>query len=143
MSDGRSIIDRFGILPGMRVSLVGVHDAVLIDGVRARAKEVVLDHPAIGSDVIVLEVRSLADLARVILLRGPMSRDTVAWVIWPTSSSQIKQSHVVAAGLAAGLTDVGSIMVSDELAALKLVVPIVERNVTGLPDEDKDSRPNP
>ncbi len=115
----RTLAEKLGVKPGRRVRLEGAAGAEL-----AGAGTVV---PAGEADVIFLGVQEAADLDRVPGLAGELARDGAIWVIRPKGRPDLTEAMVIGAGRRAGLHDVKIARVSDELTAMKFVIPVADR----------------
>jgi hypothetical protein len=115
----RTLADKLGVKPGQRVRLEGAVDAEL-----AGAGTIA---PAGEADVIFLGVQEAEDLEHVPLLVGEMARDGAIWVIRPKGLAGLTEAMVIGAGRRAGLYDVKIARVSDELTAMKFVIPLADR----------------
>ena len=122
-----SRIDKLGVKPGQRVSIVGVDDTALSDEIRARTESVHAGRIAAGSDIVLLGARRRADLDRIARAAAVMPRNGSVWVVWPKGRRELNEDHVRAAAIAAGLVDVKVVSVSDTLSGLKLVIPVANR----------------
>jgi hypothetical protein len=126
----RSLLDRLGIKPDHTVSIVGLDDPSFVEELRQRTDAVAEDSVKAKSDVIFLRARQRANLQRLKTLRRSLKSNGAIWVLWKKGSkdpADVKESEVMAAGKAQGLVDVKIASFSDELSALKLVIPVADR----------------
>ena len=117
----RSVVDRLGIRPNVRVALVGVSDAHLPGLVAERTKKITKMVPHEPVDMLIYQAEGAFALQRVAELARAVSRDGALWVLWPKSQENIKQSHVYRAGTAAGLVDVKIASISERLSGMEFV----------------------
>ena len=124
---GTPLVRKLGFKPGMRVHYVappGDFDALvgeLPDGVR------VLARPAPGLDLVVLFVRSRAELERRLGgLHAKLSQDGMLWVAWPKRASKVPtdmtEDVVRDVALPRGLVDVKVCAIDATWSGLKLVI---------------------
>lgn len=121
----RSLVDRLGVTPGMRVSFLCVSDEDLVAAVIERSGDAG-PGPRGVSDAILFEAADAGGLARVPALAAAIERDGMVWVLWRRRGA-LTQNDVRRAGLDAGLVDVKVTRVSDELSALKFVYRLRDR----------------
>lgn len=129
----RSLVDKLGVRPGMRVAVsVGV-DGAVESLVRGAAAEVTAlgdegcAPPAGSLDAVFLQVADRSGLAAVASLPALLARDGMLWVLWPKGRGQVGQGDVQRAGLDAGLVDVKVASVSESLSGLKFVYRLRDR----------------
>lgn len=123
----RSRLDKLGVKPDMRVTLVGLDDAAFRRELRARTTDVAEGRPRQDTDMIMFAVEGPAPLKRLATLQRAMRRDGVIWVVWPKGQTRIKEDMVRAAAIAQGLVDVKVIAFSETMSGLKLVIPLARR----------------
>jgi hypothetical protein len=121
----RTLADKLGVKPGMRVTLVDVDDEAVLEAVNAsaRARGAEARSPA---DLVVMQVATPDGLPRIAGLRSEITRTGALWVLWSRGSA-VGGSAVRAAGLDAGLVDVKVARVSDRLSGLKFVYRLRDR----------------
>jgi tRNA A58 N-methylase Trm61 len=123
----RSRLDKLGVKPDMRVTLVGLDDAAFRRELRARTSDVAESRPRQNTDMILFAVDGPAPLKRLATLQRAMRRDGAIWVVWPKGQTRIKEDMVRAAAIAQGLVDVKVIAFSETMSGLKLVIPLARR----------------
>jgi hypothetical protein len=126
----RSLLDRLGIKPDHTVSILGLDDPSFVQELRQRTNAVADDSVKAKSDVIFLRARERADLQRLKMLRRSLKSNGAIWVLWKKGlkgAEDVKESEVMAAGKSQGLVDVKVASFSDELSALKFVIPVADR----------------
>ena len=127
LDNARPRIDKLGVKPGHKVSVVGIDDAVFARELEARTDDVRYGRIAKGSDIIFLGVTRSRDLARLATALRAMARNGAVWVIRPKGVHGFDENAVRNAALAAGLVDVKVVSFSETLSALKLVIRLVDR----------------
>jgi hypothetical protein len=124
---GRSLVDKLGIRPAMRVALLGAppgYDATLGE----LPPGVVVRRAARGAlDCVQLFVDRAAELDRRLpALRTAIAPDGMIWVSWPKRSSgrptDVTEGTVRDRALAHGLVDVKVCAVDEVWSGLKLVI---------------------
>jgi hypothetical protein len=123
----RSRLDKLGVKPDMRVTLVGLEDAEFRRELRARTTDVAEGRPRQATDMILFAVEGPAPLKRLATLQRTIRRDGAIWVVWPKGQTRIKEDMIRAAAIAQGLVDVKVIAFSETLSGLKLVIPLARR----------------
>ena len=120
-------IDKLGVKAGQRVALVGVDDPVLAEEL-ASAGAVVGGGPEGEADVVLLQVVRPEVLARIAAVAEALGGRSSLWVLRPKGkAAAVRDAEVLAAGRAAGLTDVKTMRFSEERTGEKFVVPVSRR----------------
>jgi DUF3052 family protein len=125
-----SLLQKLGIKPNSSVSVVGLNDEPFLEDLRQRAGSVSDGKAKPQSDVIIVRVDGRTNLERLKTLRRSLKSDGAIWVLWRKGlkgPSDVKESDVMAAAKTHGLVDVKVASFSDELSALKLVIPRILR----------------
>jgi len=122
-----TLMDKLGVKPGMRVSLVGVEDEWFVEQLRGRDADVRIGRAAIGSDLVFLRATSVRDLRALDRLRRSIASNGGIWVVSPRGNPSLRDVDVMAAAREAGLVDVKVARFSDADTALKLVIPVADR----------------
>jgi hypothetical protein len=125
---GRPLLDKLGVKPGARVSILGQSEPWFEAELAARTADVKIGRPGKGSDLIFVYVEDRRDLDQALApLERSLKRDGAIWVIRPKGTPHIKETDVIQAGKRAGLVDNKIASFSDELSAMRLVIPLVRR----------------
>jgi hypothetical protein len=120
------LLDKLGVRPGARVSVLGVDDAGFLVELSRRAD--VSRRPRKDSDLIFLAADGVPELARLAELEPLIKRDGAIWVVSRKGkAATIRDVDVIAAGKRAGLIDNKVASFSDTHTALRLVVPRARR----------------
>jgi hypothetical protein len=124
---GTPLARKLGIKPGMRV-----HYAAAPDGFAALLGELpdavrVLARPVTGLDLVVLFVRSRAQLERRLAgLHAKLRQDGMLWIAWPKRASKVPtdmtEDVVRDVALPRGLVDVKVCAIDETWSGLKLVI---------------------
>ena len=123
----RPVIDKLGVKPGQRVSVLGVDDPAFRRELAARAGQVITGRTAAGSALVFLAVTRAADLARLAAIEKTMARDGGVWAVWAKGRRELGEDHIRGAARRAGLVDVKVVAFSPTHSALKLVIPLARR----------------
>lgn len=124
----KPLLDKLGVRPGMRVSLLDVRDDPFTADLRARTGgDVTEGEPQPESDMIFVAVDGPGDLQRLAALKGAIRSDGAVWAVFRKGRKDFNENHVLAGGLAAGLVDVKVVRFSETHSALKFVIRKSER----------------
>jgi hypothetical protein len=131
----RRRIEKLGVKPGMRVSVLGVTDESFLSevggavgaGLQAAQRMNISTKPAKVSDVIFLAAEDKPTLARLKSLQNSMKKNGALWVVYPKGQKHITENDVMAAAKSAGLVDVKVVSFSETHTALKLMIPLSRR----------------
>jgi hypothetical protein len=113
----RTLADKLGLKPGLRVGVVAVEHEMLA----------AYGPPEAGSDLIFVGAESRAELERVRELAPLLAPAGGIWVVASKGRPDPSENDVLAAGRAAGLTDVKVAKFSDTHTAHKFVIPQARR----------------
>lgn len=122
----KPLLDKLGVKPGMRVSVLGPDEAWFLDRLRERGADV-SRRKRKDSDLIFLRCDTRASLARIGGLELYIRRSGGIWMLTRKGSKEANQNDAIRAALAVGLVDNKSAAFSDERSALRLVIPLARR----------------
>ena len=122
-----SLLDKLGVKPGLRVSVVGVEDKEFLDQISARVDDLTRGRARAGSDLVIVAMSDPADLPRLTKLRESIKAGGAIWVVWPKGRREFREDDVRAYGPTAGLVDVKVARFSETLSALKMMIPRSQR----------------
>jgi hypothetical protein len=123
----RGRLDKLGVKAESVVSVVGLKDPELDAELRARTPHVSTGRVRKSADLVIAAAGTLADLDRLSAYRQTMAEHGAIWVVWTKGQKALTETHVRAAAKAQGLVDVKVMSFSNELSALKLVIPVALR----------------
>jgi hypothetical protein len=123
----RSLLDKLGVKPGMKVSLLGIDDADFRKQLEARTTDITEGRAARGSDIVFLKMTAAKEAVRLKAMRDAIKPNGAVWVVWPKGQKAFREDDARNAGPAAGLVDVKVASFSDTLSALKMVIPVKDR----------------
>ena len=123
----KPLLDKLGVKPGMRVSLLDVGEDWFRELLSERTDDL-HDVPAEGSDLVFMKAESQADLERLGALRPLIKQNGAVWVLRRKGAGRtLSDSDLIEAGPAAGLVDNKIASVSAELGAMRFVIRIRDR----------------
>jgi hypothetical protein len=121
-------LDKLGVKPAMKVSVVGPVDESFVAELRARTADVSQGRPRAGSDLVFFAVETPADLRRLATLRKSLQPAGALWVLRAKGpAAKVSETAVMAKGKAAGLVDTKVVAFSDTHTAERLVIPVARR----------------
>ena len=130
-----SLLDKLGVRAGQRVRLIPAADGVLADKdfrqALVEAGASLSEGTSSGADeppdLLFFGATVVADLEDVPRLSAALPPQGALWIVYPKGRREIREGDVLAAGRAAGLTDVKVTRFSETHTALKFVVPRARR----------------
>ena len=123
----RTRLQKLGVKPEWRVSVVSVGDPAFIKELRAAAAHVSVGRVVDESDAIFFGAVNAKELVRLAALKRSMKQNGALWVIRPKGRPEISERAVMDAGKAAGLVDVKVISFSPTHTGEKFVIPVANR----------------
>jgi hypothetical protein len=122
----KPVLDKLGVKPGMRVSVLGVDEPWFLDRLRERGVDVSRRKPK-DTDLIFVRRDTRESLARIGELEPYIRRSSGIWVLTRRGSKEANQNDAIRAALEVGLVDNKNAAFSDEWSALRLVIPLARR----------------
>ena len=124
----RPLLDKLGVKPGSKVAVVDLDDAGFIKQVRERTTDVVIGRPRSKCDLVFMGARTFADLRRLNEVKKWIEPNGAIWVVRPKGSrSELRDTDLIDAGLAAGLVDNKIASYSDTHGAMRFVYRLRDR----------------
>jgi hypothetical protein len=123
----KSRIEKLGVKPGAKVSLLGEFDAEFIGEIAGLAKSMTKGKVAVDSHCIFFAAESKKDLAALARIAKSMQGAADFWIVYPKGQKHITENDVLAAGRKSGLKDVKVVGFSLSRTALKFVIPLTQR----------------
>ena len=123
----KSRIEKLGVKPEARVSLIGEFDAEFLHEVAGLTKSVIKGKSASDSECIFFAANSKEDFAALSKIAKSMRGAAALWVVYPKGQKEITENDVLAAGRKTGLKDVKVVGFSATHTALKFVIPLSKR----------------
>ena len=119
-------LQKLGVKPGMKVSVLGLGDAGFEAELRAAGADVAVRLRQ-DSDQIYVAVESSKDLERFKAVLPSLKQDGAVWAIRRRGLNDASEAATMAAGIAAGLVDVKVARFSETHTAEKFVRPVKSR----------------
>jgi len=123
----KSIMDKLGVKPGLKISVLGISEANFFQQLRARGHEIYESRAAKASDLIFFAVDDARELRKLQTLARALKPNGGILAIWPKGQKHIKEDMIRAAALQQGLVDVKVVSFSETHSGLKLVIPVALR----------------
>lgn len=122
----KSVVQKIGIKPGQKISIVGKLDAGFLQDLAKTGAEI---SPRLrnDSDIIFFAADANEELTRLRALKHSLVSNGAIWVVRPKGTAAITDADVIAAGRAAGLVDTKVVRFSTTHTAEKLVIPVTKR----------------
>jgi hypothetical protein len=123
----KSRIEKIGLKPGAKISLLGDFDADFLDELKQLEGSLTKDKAAAGSEAVFFAADSEKELSQVRKVRKSLKGATALWIVYPKGQKGITENDVIAAGRKTGLKDVKVVGFSSTHTALKFVIPLDRR----------------
>ena len=123
----KSVVEKLGIKPGLKIALLAGFDATFQRDVAAALGARPLARATKGCDLVFAMLARPGDEARLARLVPAIAPAGGVWAIYPKGRRELSEDTVRAAAKRAGLVDVKVVRFSDALGALKLVIPRPKR----------------
>src|SRR5258708_28310453 len=102
----KSRLEKLGVKPGAKVSLLGDFDAAFLTEVKALTKSVSKDKAAADTECIFFAADLKRDLGALPKISKSMKGAAALWIVYPKGQKQITALDVLYAGRKTGLKDV-------------------------------------
>jgi hypothetical protein len=122
----KSRIEKLGVKPGAKVSLLGDFAPDFLDELGKLTKSVSKSKVAPDSEWIFFAADSKEDLGALPKISKSM-KGAALWIVYPKGQKHITENDVLAAGRKSGLKDVKVVVFSSTHTALKFFVPLEMR----------------
>lgn len=124
----RPLLDKLGVKPFHRISVIGVDDEAFWAQLIDRAADTVKGRLRKDSDLIFFAADSSSDLQQLARLKTYLVSNGAIWVVsLKGKAARIKDVEVIAAAKAAGLVDNKVVSFSVTYTSLRLVIPVSQR----------------
>jgi len=119
----KSLVEKLGLKPGLKVALLAGFDPGFHRDVVAALGSKPLTRAAKGCDLIFVLLRHPGDEAKLTRLGLAIAPAGAVWAVYAKGRRELSEDTVRNAAIRTGLVDVKVVRFSDELSALKLVIP--------------------
>lgn len=124
----RPLLDKLGVKPGAKVALVNLREPGFTKLLRTRTSDITSGRPTGPCDMVFIGASTREELARIVQVKSWIEPNGAIWVVRPKGGrSELKDTDVIDAGLAAGLVDNKITSFSDTQGAMRLVYRIKDR----------------
>lgn len=123
----KSRIEKLGVKPDAKVSLLGGFDHEFLREVRALTKSITTGKSASDSEHTFFAAESKEDFSSLSKVAKSISGAAALWIVYPKGQKHITENDVLAAGRKCGLKDVKVVGFSATHTALKFVIPLSNR----------------
>jgi hypothetical protein len=123
----KSRMEKIGVKPGEKVSLVGSFDEVFLRELAQQTENVVKRKVGPESESIFFAVKSKKELAQLPKLAKTLKGAAALWIVYPKGKKESTEGEVLTAGRKSGLKDVKVVGFSSTHTALKFVIPVARR----------------
>ena len=123
----KSRIEKVGMKPGAKVSLIGKLDSEFLREVGDLTKSITKGKAAADSEHIFFVADSKEDFSALSKIAKVMSGAAALWIVYPKGGKHITENDVLSAGRRSGLKDVKVVGFSPTHTALKFVIPLSGR----------------
>ena len=122
------LLDKLGVRPGMRVSLIDIEDPTIRPLIADRTTELTEGWPDPDTDVVLLGADTLDALLPLESLVTRIRPNGAIWVVSRKGpAATLRDTEVIAAAREAGLVDNKVASFSPTHTALRLVIPVARR----------------
>lgn len=124
----RPLLDKLGVKPGSRVAVLGVEEPSFLAELRERTADVVVGKPRTACDLVFVGVDRIKDLDIVRKAKQWIEPSGAVWIVRPKGGrGEVRDTDVIAAGLAAGLVDNKVVSFSPTHSAIRCVFRLRDR----------------
>lgn len=123
----RPLIDKLGVKPGQKISVLGVESAEFLTDLVARVPDYSRAECIPAADLIFFSAESPGDLRQLRSLAKSIRKSGAIWVVYPKGQPHIREVDVITAGKSAGLTDNKVCRFSVTHTALRFCIPVANR----------------
>jgi hypothetical protein len=122
------LLDKLGVKPGSKMAIVNLDDPGFIKEVRERTSDIVMGWPRSKVDLLFLGASTFSELRKLNEAKKWIEPNGAVWVVRPKGGrSELGDTDVIEAGLAAGLVDNKIASFSDTHGAMRFVYRLRDR----------------
>jgi hypothetical protein len=123
----RPLLDKLGVKPGAKVAIVNLDDEDFITLLRTRTRDIANGRPSSPADLVFFGADTPDDLGRINEMKDWIEPNGAIWVVRTKGGGPLRDTDVIAAGLAAGLVDNKIASFSATQGAMRLVFRLRDR----------------
>ncbi|AKV04612.1 hypothetical protein AKJ09_11275 [Labilithrix luteola] len=123
----KALVDKLGVDAQKKVAIIGKLDADLRADLVASGAKVAKSARGKDFDVVFLAASSKKDLEKLPDARALIKDEGGIWIVYPKGREELRERDVLTAGRTLSLTDNKVAKVSEELTAVRFVVPVAQR----------------
>lgn len=123
----KGLVEKLGVTADKKIAVFGKVDADLRAELEATGAKVPKSVRGKDYDLVFVAVKTKEDLEKMATARPLVKDDGAIWIVYPKASEELRERDVLLAGRTRELTDNKVVKVSDELTAVKFVVPVAHR----------------
>ncbi len=128
VGSSRPLLDKLGVKPGAKVAIVNVDDDSFVSLLGTRTRDIVEGKPSAPADLVFFSAETPEDLSRIEELKSWIEPNGAIWLIRTKGGrGALRETDVIAAGLAAGLVDNKIASFSETQGAMRLVFRVRDR----------------
>lgn len=125
-SSDRPLLDKLGVKPGARVSVLNVAADGFVEQLRERGADV-SSRRRKDSDLVFVQIEEPEALGLLGSLEPYLRRNGAIWVIYPRGRKDLRETDAIRAGLGAGLVDNKIARFSETHTSMRFVIPLARR----------------
>ncbi len=124
----RPLLDKLGVKPGSKVAFFHMDDAAFERELRTRTQDITHGKPDAPCDLVFVHAEKRADLTSIKQVKSWIEPSGGIWVVRPKGGrSELRDTDLIEAGLAAGLVDNKIASFSDTEGAMRFVFRLKDR----------------
>jgi len=124
----KPLLDKLGVKPGSRVALLDLDDKSFVKQLRERTRDIVNGKPRTPCDIVFVGANTMQDLEKLKKVKSWIEPNGAIWVVRPKGGrSELRDTDLISAGLAAGLVDNKIASWSETHGAMRFVFRLRDR----------------
>ena len=124
----KPLLDKLGVKPDSRVALLDMDDASFLKQLRERTKDIVRGKPRTPCDLVFVGASVKRDLEKLKTVKTWIEPNGAIWMVRPKGGrSELRDTDLIDAGLAAGLVDNKIASWSETHGAMRFVFRLRDR----------------
>jgi len=124
----KPLLDKLGVKPGSRVALLDLDDKSFVKQLRERTRDIVNGKPRRPCDIVFVGANTMQDLEKLKKVKSWIEPNGAIWMVRPKGGrSELRDTDLISAGLAAGLVDNKIASWSETHGAMRFVFRLRDR----------------